>query len=271
MAKSRFQRRINNISVSWDEEYMTAVENYWTVSEVPLVPNCFYGFFDETGDEKLVLGQEFFAFSGFGFTNDFRAEDFTSEWSQLKKNLLCAPENEEYHSKRYVRKFWRKGHKLLPITNFLKSFPISFMSCCVLNTTIVDHARTDKNIKVVEGLFQGLSDQTSRLFQNQVQRDEWYFEHSFRLNPISMACRPPEYFRSQQHGGLHLVKKRSMISMVEVADFISYLVFHHIQSIYSGQPSPYQAAYTELFGDSSRGAFDYISGLLGPIHVPVRA
>lgn len=244
------------------------MEDLQTVDKVALDPNCFYGFFDETGDEKITPEQDFFAFSGFGFVGDFGVDEFTAEWLKLRQDIFKVPEKKEYHSKNYVPKFRKTGHKLLPVTALLTKFLIQFMSYCVLNTTFVDCDVTEKNIKVVEGLLRGLSEQTATLFQNRVKHDEWYFEHSHRLNPIMMACWPPEYAHSQQRGKLHFVRKRSMIAMVEAADFVSYLVHHHIKSIYSGRPSPFHAAFAELFGNPSRGAFGYIYGMFGPVRIP---
>lgn len=52
---------------------------------------------------------------------------------------------------------------------------------------------------------------------------------------------------------------------MEVADLVSYIVHHEIQSLYLDRESRHHLAFEVLFGNPARGAFETIDIIFGPV------
>lgn len=202
----RFSHKDTGIIVSIDETHMENMEQLFTVSKVDIVSDRFYAFLDETGDENIIGDHKMFAYSGICFTGDFDTQQFYSEWSYIKKSLFKVKDNSEFHTTRHLRRSNNKASVILEVSTAIKKFPLFFVSAAVLESTIVDGTKTDKDRSIVESLLGGISHQATSLIDRSVDLDEWYIEDSYRVNPIVMTCMQPEYYRSRSRGAVRFIK-----------------------------------------------------------------
>lgn len=252
-----------------DEGYMARVESEKTLTSVTVEPGRFYGFFDETGDEKLVPGNDLFAFSGICIIDGIDREGFEETWEDLKLKVFKIPEGNEFHSVRHSKKLRRKDDKLLSIVNALSSFNIKYLSSCIMRKAIIDEESRDKDTQVVNALLGGLSSSSMYLSSTRVQSDAWYFEHSHRLAPfIMLSSRQPRYHLSSENQGTYFIKKSSRVPFMEVADFVTHVVNNHLSNLYINRRSHFEAAFEIIFRNGVNGVFEITEAILGPIRIP---
>ena len=264
----KYVKRSETYEIIYDQEHTRSVERQATVEKIQIKEGNFYGFFDETGHEKLSPGHDLFAISGFCFANSINQKYFEKGWADLRKNIFKVPLNNAYHSAKHLRKLQNKDDIIKHVTDFLVGFDIKFVSSCVLNDTFINAAGSDKETVILESILASLSLNCSLALDISVERDEWYFEHSDRLSwLIMMSERGPRYGRSAQNGGSYFIRKSSRIPFIEVADFLSFIVRCHVHGIYRRKISPFASAFETTFANPDRGRFGFLELISGWITV----
>ena len=214
----RYKIRSGNFDITYDDAYMTVVEEQSTVSYVDTQADCLYVFVDEMGDENLPRGEGFFGLNGCAFLGTIDKDGLNGGWLELRKKLFKVPDDKPFHATRHFSKLKAKDYKTL--SSFFVNYNVMYASSFIRTTAPVAQ-RAD----IVDAVLGQLEDCVNSLFSAQVRRDEWYFEHSYRLSPkLMMSIRNPSYYRAAQHGGISFIQKSSLIPAVELADLVSFIV-----------------------------------------------
>lgn len=241
----RFKICSGSFDIIYDEAYMERVELESTVDAVETKPDHIYGFFDEVGNEALPAGESLFGVSGCVFIGTVDRDGFDAGWWDLRRRIFKVPDNKPYHSTRHFKKLKSREHKSL--AKFLQSFDIKYVSSFMRVSAPV--TRREDILSAVIG---SVSGNINQLFGQTVAREEWYFEHSSRLNPKLITSQSlPHYNRANQRGGINFVRKSTFLPAIELADLISFVVGDTIRR------EPKKPIYSDildaLFGDESRG------------------
>lgn len=265
--KPRFTSRYGDLVTIPDQEYFVAVMADMTVEHVDVQDGWFYAFLDEFGDESLpVKGLDIFALGGCCFIGKDKQKSFCRDWAELRREVFRLPESIGYHSKNHLRKVKESG--IAKIVDFIKrNSEVKYVSSVCSKDAPISTSSEEKYSAVIRSATRTLSDSASSLFNVQVPRDEWYFEHSIRMTPrMIMESDGPSYLHSAQNGGIYFLKN-SHDAAIELADLVNHVVGKHITYSFRKKHSFYESIFNAMFGDPTQGQIMQTLALMHGIHV----
>jgi hypothetical protein len=236
------------LEIQYDEDYMRHVEEQWTVEEIQINPEWLYFFGDESGHEKLGPGHKVFAI-GFCFFLGELYERVRNSWSELRKDVFKVPEENHFHAKKHFPKV--KGAALAKLIAFLSSESIYFVGAYIKPTAFIYD-----NERIIGSILESVNLSANQMVgstMGKVERDEWYFEHSHRLNPKLMMGGTPLIRVSKSNGGIQFVRKSSLIAPMEIADLVSHVIGAVAARGPRNPTSPYIDVMQTLFSKPEKG------------------
>lgn len=249
----RFNIRSRNIIATYDEAYMEEVERQSIVEGVETKPDYLYVFLDEMGNETLPPNDTLFGIGGCAFVGTADIDGLNDEWRELRKSIFKVPEANCFHSNRHFKKLKSREHRVL--ADFFQRADLRYFASYIRTGA---HVSWEEDI--LNSVVNSLSWNVSNLINVNVNRVEWYFEHSRRLSPkLMLGVRQPRYARASENGGVSFILKSAMVPAIEIADLVCYIVGSSERK--KGRDKlPFLELMTVLFGERRQGACSEVLG-----------